>query len=178
MTDKRMAEATIDATLDAYLHGAQEGRADQARHLHEMLDLMLTEQESSKGRLWLTEHGKILLAGMHRQLSHCEGRGDHLKDSVLDAVQLRPRQTHWQDTCSYVHDLRVAIAVANELCEQQGAGKTPDLTQAAKVIAESGEFDLDQPGICEVYDEIAATVGGFRQFQSAENRSLIETPAT
>ena len=49
MTDKRMAEATINDSLDAYLHGAEEGDPYQARHLHEMLDLMLTEREIPAG---------------------------------------------------------------------------------------------------------------------------------
>jgi hypothetical protein len=177
MTHKHMAEATIDASLDAYLHGAKEGSIDQARHLHEMLESMLTEQESPDGQLWLTEHGKMLLADMHRQLSHCEGSGDQLKDDVLEAVQLRPLKPYWRDTCSYVHDLKVAIAVANELCEQRNAGKTPILSQAARVVAESDEFDLNQSQICEVYDEIASTVGGFREFQTTDNRNLIEIPA-
>ena len=177
MTHQRIAEGTINASLDAYLHGAQKGDTNQARHLHEMLDLMLTEREISDGQLWLTEHGKMLLADMHRQLSHCEGSGEKLRETVLDAVQLKPRETHWKDTCSYVHDLRVAIAVANELCEQRGAGKKPDLSEAAKTVADSDEFSLDQIRICEVYDEIASTVGGFREFEAAENRNLIELPA-
>ena len=170
MTYKRMAEATIDASLDAYLHGAKHGDVDQARHLHEMLDLMLTEQEIPDGQLWLTEHGKLLLADMHRQLSHCQGSGDQLRDHVLDAVQLKPPEGHWHDTSDYVYSLRVAIAVANELCEQRSEGKTPSLSQAAKAVADSGEFSMDQSGIREVYDEIASTVGGFRQFQAAGNK--------
>ena len=68
--------------------------------------------------------------------------------------------------------------MANELCEQQGAGKTPDLTQAAKVIPESGEFDLDQPGICEVYDEIASTVGGFKEISTADTGHVTPIKAT
>jgi hypothetical protein len=46
MTRTRMDEATINASLDACLHGAKEGDSDQARRLHEMLDLMLTERET------------------------------------------------------------------------------------------------------------------------------------
>ena len=61
MMNTRMSEATINASLDAYLHGAQEGDTSQARRLHEMLDFMLTEREMPEGQLWLTEHGKMLL---------------------------------------------------------------------------------------------------------------------
>ena len=83
MTGPRMNEATINASLDAYLHGAQQGDAQQARHLHEMLDLMLTEREIPEGQLWLTEHAKMLLAEMHRQLAKCKGNGEplHLRPS-------------------------------------------------------------------------------------------------
>jgi len=49
MTHVRMDEASINASLDAFLHGAQEGDADQARQLHQMLDLMLTERERTVG---------------------------------------------------------------------------------------------------------------------------------
>ena len=166
MTDKRMAEASINDSLDAYLHGAEEGDPYQARHLHEMLDLMLTEREIPAGQLWLTDHGKSLLADMHRQLSHCEGGGEHLRDTVLDAVQFRPRKDGWQDTYSYLRDLKIAITVANELCEQRCAGGKPSVTEAAKTIADRGEFGLDPARICEVYDEIASTVGGFREFSN------------
>ena len=163
MTRTRMDEATINASLDACLHGAKEGDTDQARRLHEMLDLMLTERETENGKLWLTEHGKLLLAEMHRALSHCEGSGHRLEETVLDAVQLKPRQGHWRDTCEYLHDLRVAIAVANELCEQRSAGDKPSVSQAAKAVAGRGEFDMGAPRIREVYDEIASTLGGFRE---------------
>jgi hypothetical protein len=166
MTDKRMHEATINSSLDAYLHGAKEGDADQARRLHEMLDLMLTEREIPDGQLWLTDHGKMLLADMHRQLSQCGGSGGHLRDTVLDAVQFKPYQGHWQDTCSYLHDLRIATTVANELCEQRDAGREPNVTQAAKAVADHGEFGLDSSRICEIYDEIALTLGGFREISS------------
>jgi hypothetical protein len=164
MIHKRMDEASINTALDACLHGAKEGDFQQARQLHEMLDFMLTEREVPDGKLWLTEHGKMLLADMHRQLSHCEDDSDHLRDTVLEAVQLRPQLGRWKDTCSYVHDLKVAITVANELCEQRNAGRKPDIDAAAQTVAERGEFDLDPRRICEVYDEIAANVGGFREF--------------
>jgi len=164
MTGNRMTEATIDASLDAFLHGARDGDFQQARQLHEMLDRMLTETEIPDGQLWLTKHGKELLAQMHRQLSHCEGEGEQLHESVLDAVQLRTRPDYWPDTCSYVHDLKVAITVANELCEQRNAGKKPSVNEAAKAVADRGEFGLGLSEILEVYDHIAATVGGFSEF--------------
>jgi hypothetical protein len=167
MTDKRMTEATINASLDAYLHGAEEGDAYQARHLHEMLDQMLTEREIPAGQLWLTDHGKMLLADMHRQLSHCVGGGDHLRDTVLDAVQFSPRKGSWQDTYSYLRDLRIAITVANELCEQRCASGKPSVTRAAQAIADRGEFGLDQARICEVYNEVASVVGGFKEFSDS-----------
>jgi len=163
MTHKRMDETTINSSLDAFLHGAQEGDTYQARRLHEMLDLMLTERDSPDGQLWLTDHGKMLLAEMHRQLSHCEGRGDKLRDKVLDAVQLKPHKGKWQDTCSFVHDLRIAISVANELCQQRDAGGQPDLSEAAQAVARRGDYDLEPSRLCEVYDEIASTVGGFEE---------------
>jgi len=161
-----MDETTINASLDAYFHGAQEGDADQARRLHKMLDSMLTEREIPDGQLWLTDHARMLLANMHRQLSHCDGSGDQLRDTVLDAVQLMPHKGHWQDTCSYLCDLRTAIAVANELCEQRAAGKEPNVTQAVKSVADGGEFGLDPFRIREIYDEIASTIGGFREISS------------
>ena len=163
MTHNRLAETTINTSLDAFLHGAQEGDANKARQLHEMLDLMLTEQEVPDGRMWLTDHGKEMLADMHRRLSKCEGGGVHLRDTVLEAVQLMPHKGNWEDTCSFLHDLRIATSVANELCEQRGAGKEPDVTFAAKAIAERGEFGLNPSQICEIYEEIAATVGGFKE---------------
>jgi hypothetical protein len=131
-----------------------------------MLDLMLTEREIPAGQLWLTDHGKTLLADMHRQLSHCEGGGDHLRDSVLDAVQFMPRGGSWQDTYSYLRDLRIAITVANELCEQRCANGKPSVTRAAQAIADRGEFGLDPARIREVYDEVASTVGGFKEFSN------------
>ncbi len=162
MITTRMSEGAINASLDAFLHDAQEGDALHARKLHELLDSMLIEREMAEGKLWLTEHGKMLLADMHRQLSKCTGSGDHLRDIVLEAVQFKPHKGHWEDTCSYLHDLRVAIAVANELCSQRKAGQESDVFGAAKAVADSGEFDMDQDRIIEVYEEIASTVSGFR----------------
>lgn len=162
MTDKRLDEATIDASLDAYLHGAKEGDTSKARKVHNMLDSMLTEKEVSGGRLWLTEHGKMLLAYMHRQLAHCEGSGAELKDQVLEAVDFKPHMGHWEDTCSYLGDLRVAIAVANELCEQRKSGRTGDVAAAVNAVADGGEFCLSPADIREVYEEIASTISGFR----------------
>lgn len=163
MTNRRMAEATINASLDAHLHGAREGDANEARQLHDLLDQMLTEREIPEGRLWLTDHGKMLLAQMHRELSHCESSGDHLGNEVLEAVQFRPHTSHWQDSCSFVHDLRVAMSVANELCIQRDAGETIDVSAAAERVAARGEYGLDAIRLAEVYEEIASTVGGFRE---------------
>ena len=164
MSERRLSEAAIDTSLDAYLHGAREGDVHQARQLHDMLDRMLTEREAPDGRLWLTEHGRMMLAEMHRQLSHCEGRDEHIRDDVMDAVQFVPHRKPWKDTCSYVKDLRIAINVANELCEQRQAGHEPDVEQAAKDLAGRGEVQLEPERICEIYAEIASTVGGFREF--------------
>lgn len=163
MIRQRMKESAIDASLDAHLHGAQAGDISQARRVHELLDSMLTEKLTPKGRLWLTEHGRKLLAEMHHRLSECGGSGDDLRDSVLDTVGFRPHETHWNDTCSFIHDLRVATSMANELCRQRDAGGEPDIELAALTVAEIGEFDLDPSQIREVYDEIAATVKGFRE---------------
>ncbi|MFC1688888.1 hypothetical protein ACFL07_04410 [Pseudomonadota bacterium] len=163
MTNRRMAEATINASLDAHLHGAQEGDAGHARQLHDLLDRMLTGQELPEGVLWLTDHGKMLMAQMHRELGHCESSGDQLRDQVLSAVQFKPHAGHWEDSCSFVHDLRVAMTVANELCVQRDAGKEPNVTEAAATAAEGGEFGLDAGQLAEVYEKVAATVGGFRE---------------
>ena len=163
MTNRRMAESTINAALDAHLHGAREGDAGEARQLHDMLDQMLTERELPKGRLWLTDHGRMLLAQMHRELSHCESSGDHLRDEVLDAVQFKPHAGHWADSCSFVHDLRVAMTVANELCVQRDKGMTPSVEEAANTVASRGELGLNADQLAETYEEIAATVGGFRE---------------
>jgi len=163
MTNRRMTEATINASLDAHLHGAQEGDAGEARQLHELLDLMLTEGKMPEGQLWLTEHGKMMLAQMHRELSHCESSGDQLRHEVLGAVQFKPHASHWQDSCSFVHDLRVAMSVANELCIQRESGTTLSVTEAANAVAERGEFGLNADQLAEVYEEIATTVGGFRE---------------
>jgi len=86
-----------------------------------------------------------------------------LQESVLDAVQLKPRQGQWHDTCEYLHDLRVAIAVANELCEQRAGGGKPNVDKAARAVSERGEFKLDPSQVREVYDEVASTLGGFRE---------------
>lgn len=163
MTTTRMSEGAINASLDAYLHGAREGDPLQARRLHEMLDSMLTEREGADGRYWLTDHGKMVLADMHRQLSHCEGSVEHIRETVLEAVKYKPQTGHWHDTCDYLHDLRIALTVANELCAQRGAGNEPDVTLAAKIVAESGEFGLHESHISNVYDKIASTVQGFRE---------------
>ena len=85
MNARHMDEAAINASLDDYLHGAQEGNRYQAQRLHEMLDGMLTEQEMAEGQLWLTDHARMVLAEMHRQLSHCEGEGNLLSDRVMEA---------------------------------------------------------------------------------------------
>ena len=135
MIAKHMDETAINASLDACLHGAQEGNAYQARRLHELLDQMLTERETGEGQLWLTDHARLLLAEMHRRLSRCEGDGQVLSESVLDAVRLKPRKRDWEDACSWVKDLRIAISVAAELCEQKNAGKAPDLSAAAQAVA-------------------------------------------
>ena len=163
MTGTRMNEATINASLDAYLHGAQQGDPQQARQLHELLDLMLTEREIPEGQLWLTDHAKMLLAEMHRQLAKCKGNGEPLHELVLEAVQLKPHQGHWHDTCSFLRDLRIATTVANELCQQRDAGREPDVSLAAKVVAESGEFGITPSNIIDIYDEIASSVRGFKE---------------
>jgi hypothetical protein len=163
MNHKRVSEETINASLDAYLHGATEGDTHQAQHLHEMLGSMLTGKETPEGQLWLTEHGKMLLADMHRQLSHCDCDDERLLSAVLDAVQLKPHQGKWKDTSSFVRDLRIAVTVANELCEQRDSGLLPDPKWAADRIAEGGDFSLDSSRILEIYEEIASTVGGFRE---------------
>ena len=164
MIAKQMDETAINISLDACLHGAQEGNAYQARRLHEMLDQMLTGREAEEGRLWLTDHARMVLAEMHRQLSRCEGEGQMLSEHVLDAVRLRPRKSVWEDACSWVKDLRIAISVAAELCEQKNAGQAPDVSSAARAVAERGEFELDPTEIREVYEEIASSTGGFDQF--------------
>jgi len=166
MTQTRVDEATINASLDAFLHDADKGDADQARRLHGMLDSMLSERETSDGRMWLTNHARMLLAEMHRRLSRCEGSGERLHENVMDAVRLSPRRGHWQDSCEYLKDLRVAISVANELCRQKSEGNTPDIDLAAGVVAESGECDFERTRIREIYDRIASTVGGFREIAS------------
>ena len=158
-----MDEATINATLDAFLHGAQTGDVEQARKLHETLELMLIEREIPAGQMWLTEHGKEILANMHHQLSECNGCGERLRDVVLDAVRLGPHKGSWQDTSSFFHDLQIATAVANELCEQRGVGLRPSISRAAKSVANAGHFNLSPARIGEIYDEIASTVDGFRE---------------
>lgn len=163
MTQGRMAEAAINASLDAHLHEAQHGDVNQARCLHDLLDRMLTEKETDEGRLWLTEHGRMLLANMHRELSHCEETGPALNEHVLDAVRLKPREGHWNDTCDFVADLRIALAVANELCQLNKAGCEQDLDVAVAKVVESGDYGSDAARIHDTYEEIAATVGGFRE---------------
>ena len=177
MTSRRMAEANIDASLDAYLHGAKEGDIDQARLLHKMFDQMLTGKEQADGQLWLTEHGKMLLAEMHRQLGHCEGGSDQLRHQALEAVQFHPRGGSLHENYEYVPDLRVAIAVANELCEQRSAGEVPDVIRAARAVADSGEFRLDPNRICEIFNEVSTTVGGFGHFQASAASHRSGSPA-
>lgn len=163
MTHSRMSEADINASLDSLLHDAQLGDVNQARSLHDMLDKMLTERDTDKGQLWLTEHGKMLLADMHRQLSHCEESGNALNEHVLNAVRLKARKGHWPDTCDFVADLRIALSVANELCMQSKSGCVQDLDAASDKVANSGEYDLGANRIKDIYEEIAATVGGFKE---------------
>lgn len=163
MTTTRMNEAKINASLDAYLHLAQEGDTKQAKRLHNMLESMLIEREIPDGKLWLTNHGKRLLADMHHELGHCEGSGERLRDSVLDAVKLKPHIGHWDDTCTYLTDLRIGIAVAHELCEQRKSGTEQDISLAVQAVADSGEFGLEPAQIRAAYDEIATTVIGFKE---------------
>ena len=163
MTHARMAEAAINASLDACLHGAQEGDVNQARSLHDLLDRMLSERETEEGRYWLTDHARMLLADMHRQLSHCDETGKALSEHVLNAVQLRPKKGRWQDPCNFVSDLRIALAVANELCQQSSSGCAQDLDQATETVADSPEYDLEASKIKDIYEEIASTVGGFKE---------------
>ncbi|MBT8063613.1 MAG: hypothetical protein HKP16_01455 [Xanthomonadales bacterium] len=163
MIHHRMNEAAIDASLDARLDEAREGNLYEARRLHEMLDQMLMEKDTPEGRLWLTEHGKMLLADMHRQLSHCSGGGQELRESVLESVNLKPHRGKWPDTCSFIRDLRVATSVANELCKQRDDGSIPDLVKASEAVALKGEFEIDALHIQEVYDEVSQTIGGFRE---------------
>ena len=54
MAHPRLDESTINASLDAYLHGAEKGDVNQARKLHEMLDRILSGREERDGKLWLT----------------------------------------------------------------------------------------------------------------------------
>lgn len=163
MAHTRMAEAAINASLDAFLHDAQKGDLNRARGLHGMLDKMLTEQESDEGQYWLTDHARMLLAEMHRQLSHCEVTGNTLGEYVLDAVRFRPREGHWRDPDRFVKDLRVALAVAHELCGQNREGRAPDVDAAAVKVADGGEYGHDANRIRDIYEEIADTVGGFRE---------------
>lgn len=163
MAHPRLDESTINASLDAYLHGAEKGDVNQARKLHDLLDRMLTEQYEKDGRLWLTDHARMLLAGMHRELSHCEEKGHALEDHVLDAVRLKPRRGHWKDSCNFVSDLRVAIAVAHELCMQTNAGQSVDLDAAVKAVEQDGGYGLSADRIRDIYDEISDTVGGFKE---------------
>jgi len=166
MNQARMDEAKINASLDAFLNKANEGDTDQARQFHGMLDSMLSERETGDGRMWLTDHARMLLAEMHRRLSRCEGSGERLHETVMDAVRLSPHRGHWQDSCEYLKDLRVAISVANELCRQKAEGNPPDIDLAADTVAETGECDLEPARIRDIYDRIASTVGGFREIAS------------
>lgn len=163
MTLIRMSEANLNASLDSCLHGAQAGDSDEARHLHTMLDSMLTERDGPGGRMWLTEHGREVLAEMHRNLSHCDGGGEHLHHAVMQAVRLQPREDPWTDNCRFVRELRVAIAVANELCVQRDAGGQPDLAAATRTVANRGDFDLSESRIREIYDGISSAIGGFTE---------------
>ena len=81
----------------------------EARELHDVLDAMLTERDTPEGKVWLTDHARQFLARMHRDLSHCEGAGASLSEAVLAAVRLNPHPAHWDDTCSFIRDLRLAI---------------------------------------------------------------------
>jgi hypothetical protein len=158
-----MDETAINASLDACLHGAREGDVNHARQLHYRLGKALTEQETDEGRLWLTDHARMLLADVHRQLSHCEETGKALSEHVLVAVSLRPRVGQWPDPCNFVANMRVALAVANELCQQSKAGCTQDLDQAVAKVAEAGEYGTDAAKIRRTYDEIVDAVEGFRE---------------
>jgi hypothetical protein len=163
MMQNRLNETVIDTRLDACVRAAQGGDVDQARKLHEMLDAMLIERETPEGRFWLTDHGRMLLAGMHRELGACEGTGHQLSEAVLDAVRLKPHPAHWDDTCSFIRDLRLAITVANEMCEQRESGGATDLDSAVEAVASGGEFGPDAGQIRKTYEEIASTVSGFKE---------------
>ena len=109
---------------------------------------------------------KLLLARIHRKLSHCEGSGHDLEDNVLDAVWLKPHKGHWDDSCSFVNDMRIAIAVADELCGQRKAGQELDFEAAVIAVENTGGYGKSAEQIANIYEEIASTVGGFREMSS------------
>jgi hypothetical protein len=158
-----MDETRINASLDTLLHHAREGDVSEARKLHEFLDSMLLEREQPEGKLWLTDHGRLLLAEMHRHLANCKGDDRHLGEEVLEAVELKPHPERWPNTCAYLHDLRVATAVANELCEQSKAGRQASVEHAAQTLFERGDYGIEPERICEIYDRISSTIAGFRE---------------
>ncbi|MBT8047055.1 MAG: hypothetical protein HKN57_08845 [Xanthomonadales bacterium] len=163
MTHNLISESTIDASIDAYLHGAKTGDVKQAKRLHEMLEQMLIGRELPEGQMWLTNHGREVLADMHAQLSKCDDCDERLRDVVLDAVRLGPRKGNWHDTSSFFHDLQIATTVANELCVQREEGLAQNVELAAQTIAEGGKFDLTPNQINAIYDAIADTVEGFKE---------------
>ena len=167
MNAMRMNEAAIDAKVDACLQAARQGDVDEGRHLHDLLGQIISERDTPEGRLWLTDHARSVLAVMHRRLAGVEGGGEHFRSAVLEAVQLGPRQGHWLDNSGFVRDLRVAICVANELCEQRHGGEEPDVDRAVDAVAGRGEFGLSAERIREVYEDIAASVGGFREMSTS-----------
>jgi hypothetical protein len=81
----------------------------------------------------------------------------------MQAVRLQPREDPWTDNCRFVRELRVAIAVANELCVQRDAGGQPDLAAATLTVANRGDFDLSESRIREIYDGISSAIGGFTE---------------
>lgn len=163
MSQNPISESKIDASLDAFLHGAKTGDVTQAKRLHEMLEQMLVGRELPEGQMWLTDHGRELLAEMHAQLSKCDDCEERLRDVVLDAVRLGPHKGSWHDTSSFFHDLQVATAIANELCLQREEGLARNVEQAAQTVADEGKFDLSPAQINAIYDEIAETVDGFKE---------------
>lgn len=166
MTKTRMGEAALNASLDACLHDARSGDTRQARRLHELLDHMLTEREGPEGRFWLTDHGRMVLAEMHRSLSHCPHSDDKIAEAALDAVHILPKPGHWPDQGSFVKDLRVAISVANELCEQRDLEGGPDIAAAVDRVVQRGEFELDASQIRNIYEEVAGAIGGFHEISA------------
>jgi hypothetical protein len=138
---KRETAQVMNYLLQSAYESAQAGDNYEAQRVHEYLNLMLTEQVDVQGKQWwLTEFGKQVSAEIHDRLSQCEGRGNALLQSILDASLYTKHRGLKRNSGSVATDHMIAHLVAEAVYQQHVKGEKQNLTAAAQTVADSGKF--------------------------------------